>query len=311
MFTITPSSLICSLIALKSKGWYAANSCGVGCDLWLLLLMIVQEPYSHISPAYQQQQQQQQQQQLWVREHSPVSYPGNQNQTPSTAGFDVSSDQPALTSPTWCCREQQVRARAWSFIFTGTTPQLLCVRLKCWSGREANSLQVAFKFQKGKRTLAHTERESSVIMSLCVQSDQSLTALLLINPDGMWDQVSNYFIHGHTVAGWTGWLSSHKSLSDFKWAPAVFIQRRYDLCHKASVDTGGGCCFCSWSLRSHQDQIRIRSSSGRHSHRGTCNVSSHSRISLRYQRNEGCVFRKQGNDALAFQVDSLSTGETL
>lgn len=177
-----------------------------------------------------------------------------------------------------------------------------------WGKFPASCIQIP---KRETHVSTHRERESSVIMSLCVQSDQSLTALLLINPDGMWDQVSNYFIHGHTVAGWTGWLSSHKSLSDFKWAPAVFIQRRYDLCHKASVDTGGGCCFCSWSLRSHQDQIRIRSSSGRHSHRGTCNVSSHSRISLRYQRNEGCVFRKQGNDALAFQVDSLSTGETL
>lgn len=104
--------------------------------------------------------------------------------------------------------------------------------------------------------------------------------------------------------GRTGWLSSHKSLSDFKWAPAVFIQRRHDLCHKASVDTVDA--SCGWSPRSHQDQIQIRTTLTPSSVTGFThteerfNVSQHSNISRRYQSSEGRVSRKQGNDAFGF-----------
>ena len=215
--------------------------------------MIAEGLYSHISPAYQHTKPSSSSSSSYESGAFSCQLPWEPK--PNTErGYDVSSDQPALTSPTWCCREQQVRARAWSLIFTGTTPQLMCARLKwAWGKFPASYIQI----QK-KETHVSTQRELCD-HRLYVQSDQSLTARLLINPGGMWDQASNYIIHGFTVAGRTGWLSSRKPLSDFKWAPAVFIQRRHDLCHKASIDTVDA--SCSWSPRSHQDQIQIRSRS--------------------------------------------------
>lgn len=153
-----------------------------------------------------------------------------------------------------------------------------------------------------KETHVSTQRE------LCVQSDQSLTAQLLINPGGMWDQASNHFIRGFTVAR-SNWLT-------FISQVIIWLQMGPSGVYPAQTrPLSQSLCWHCWRFlwlkpeitsRSDPDQIQIRTTLTPSSVTGfthteeRVNVSQHSHISRRYQSSEGRVSRKQGNDAFGF-----------